>query len=285
MAEHEAQSSGEYIRHHIEFLANKEQTGIFDFTVIHWDSVFWSVFLGLVFIGTFYLVARRATAGVPGRLQNFIEMVVEFVANTARESFHGNNPMIAPMALTIFVWVFLFNFMDVVPVDLIPSIAGGLGFAHMKVVPSTDLNIVFGMSLTVFTLIIYYSIKMKGLGGFIGELTLHPFESRSIVGKIILIPVNLVLEIVPFLAKPVSLALRLYGNLFAGEMIFILIALLTLSAGFAGLATVGGWVAVLAQILLGLVWAIFHILVITIQAYIFMILTVIFLSLASNKSH
>jgi F-type H+-transporting ATPase subunit a len=283
MAEHEAHSTGEYIRHHITFLSNKEQTAIVDFTVINWDSVFWSVFLALVFVVTFYMVARKATTGVPGKLQNFIELVVEFVDNTVKETYHGNSKLIAPLALTIFCWVLLFNTMDIMPVDFFPAAAAGVGLSHMKVVPSTDLNITFGMSITVFILIIYYSIRFKGLGGFIGELTLHPFQSKNKVVQALIIPFNFILEFVPFIAKPVSLSLRLYGNMFAGEMIFMLIALFTLSMGFHGLTTFGGWVAVVAQLLLGTVWAVFHFLIGALQAFIFMILTIIYLSLASEK--
>jgi F-type H+-transporting ATPase subunit a len=285
MAEHATPTIGEYIRHHITFLANKEQKGIVDFTVIHWDSVFWSVFLAIVFAGTFYLVGRKATSGVPGKMQNFIELIVEFVDKQVREVYHGNSKLIAPLALTIFCWVFLFNFMDMVPVDLFPELAKGVGLHNMKVVPSTDLNVTFGMSLTVFLLIIFYSIKMKGLGGFIGELTLHPFQSKNKIVQALIIPINFVLEFVPFIAKPVSLSLRLYGNLFAGEMIFLLIALFTLSMGFGALLTFGGWVAIVSQTILGLGWAIFHILVVTLQAFIFMVLTIIYLSMASEKSH
>lgn len=285
MAEHEAQSTGEYIRHHITFLSSKEQTSIVDFSVINWDSVSWSVFLALVFVGTFYFVARRATAGVPGKLQNFIEFVVEFVDDLVRETYHGKSKLIAPLALTIFCWVFLFNCMDIMPVDFFPAVAAGAGLSHMKVVPSTDLNITFGLSLTVFILIIYYSIRFKGFGGFIGEFTLHPFQHKNMFVQALIIPFNFVLEFVPFIAKPISLSLRLYGNMFAGEMIFLLIALFTLSLGFHALTTVGGWGWVLAQVALGSAWAIFHFLIGGLQAFIFMILTVIYLSLASEKSH
>jgi F-type H+-transporting ATPase subunit a len=283
MAEHEAQTTGEYIRHHITFLANKEQKSVIDFSVINWDSVSWSVFLALVFCVTFYLVARKSTAGVPGKMQNFIETVVEFVDSQVRDNYHGTSKLIAPLALTIFCWVFLFNCMDIMPVDFFPAAAAGAGLAHMKVVPSTDLNVTFGMSITVFILIVYFSIRFKGLGGFIGELTLHPFQSKNIFVQILIIPFNFILEFVPFIAKPISLSLRLYGNMFAGEMIFMLIALFTLSLGFQGLASFGGWVAVLAQLLLGSVWAVFHFLIGGLQAFIFMILTIIYLSLASEK--
>jgi F-type H+-transporting ATPase subunit a len=200
-----------------------------------------------------------------------------------REVYHGNSKLIAPLALTIFCWVFLFNFMDLVPVDLIPMLATSVGISHMKVVPSTDLNITFGMSLTVFALIIFYSIKEKGLGGFIGEFTLHPFSTKNKFVQVLIMPFNFVLEFVPFLAKPVSLSLRLYGNLFAGEMIFMLIALFTLSLGAEHLLSFGGILAVVAQLVLGLAWALFHILVIVLQSFIFMVLTIIYLSMASQK--
>lgn len=281
MAEHSSEqlSATEYIVHHLGFLANKEQTGIVDFSVIHYDSVFFSVVLALLFGGSFYLAARTASSGVPGKFQNFVELVVEFVDSQVKDTFHGTSKLIAPLALTIFCWVFLFNAMDLVPVDLLPAVAKAFGFEHLKVVPSTDLNVTFAMSLTVFALIIFYSIKMKGLGGFIGELIFQPFSANNVFAKIMLAPVNFLLEFVTLVARPVSLALRLFGNLFAGEMIFLLLAVLTLS-GLGMLGTVGGWLAVVAHALLGLVWAIFHILVITLQAFIFMVLTIVYLSMA-----
>jgi F-type H+-transporting ATPase subunit a len=285
MAEHEVPSTGEYIRHHITFLSNKEQTAIIDFSVVNWDSVAWSVLLALVFLGVFYMVARKATSGVPGKMQNFVEYVVEWIDGLVRENYNGNSKLIAPLALTVFCWVFLFNCMDVMPVDFFPSAAEGVGLSHMKVVPSTDLNITFGLSITVFILIIYYSIRMKGLGGFIGEMTLHPFHSNNKIVQACIIPFNFILEFVPFIAKPVSLSLRLYGNMFAGEMIFMLIALFTLSLGFEKLLTLGAWGWAIPQFLLGSVWAVFHFLIGGLQAFIFMILTVIYLSLASQKSH
>ncbi|MDB6092331.1 MAG: synthase subunit [Gammaproteobacteria bacterium] len=279
-----APSAGEYILHHLTFLSNKTPHGIVDFSVINLDSVFFAVLLAAAFGGSFYLAARTATAGVPGKFQNFVELVVEFVDNQVKDTFHGSSKVIAPLALTIFCWVFLFNAMDLLPVDLLPALAHGAGIEHLKVVPTTDLNVTFGMSLTVFILIIYYSIKMKGLGGFIRELTLQPFTSKNVAVQAILVPINLLLELVTLFARPVSLALRLFGNLYAGEMIFLLLALLTLSSGFGGLATVGGWLGLIAQGVLGLAWAIFHILVITLQAFIFMVLTVVYLAMA-NEHH
>lgn len=282
-AEHAAEqapTAGEYILHHLTFLKNKEPGGIVDFHVVHWDSVFFSVLLAVLFAGSFYFAARRAAnTGVPKGFQSFVELLIDFIDNTVKESFSHHSKVIAPLALTIFAWVFLFNFMDLLPVDLLPKVAHWFGIEHLKSVPSTDVNVTFGMSLTVFALIIFYSIKMKGLGGFVSEFTMQPFAAKNPIVKVLLIPANLVLEIVPFLARPISLSLRLFGNLFAGEMIFLLIALLTLN-GLSGLTGVGGWLGVIAHLVLGLVWAIFHILVITLQAFIFMVLTIIYLSMA-----
>lgn len=281
MAAEQTTTANEYILHHLTFLSNKEPKGIVDFSVIHLDTVFFSVALALLFGGAFYFAARTAKAGVPGKFQNFVELVVEFVDTQVKDSFHGTNKLLAPLALTIFCWVLLFNAMDILPVDLLPWAAHGVGIEHLKVVPTTDLNTTFAMALTVFVLIIYYSIKMKGLGGFIGELTMQPFVSKNIFLKVLLIPVNLLLEIVPFLARPISLSLRLYGNLFAGEMIFLLLAALTLH-GVHQLSGVGGWALLVAQFALAFAWAVFHLLVITLQAFIFMVLTIVYLSMAQE---
>jgi F-type H+-transporting ATPase subunit a len=281
MAAEQPITANEYILHHLTFLSNKEPKGIVDFTVIHLDTVFFSVLLALLFGGAFYFAARTATSGVPGKFQNFVELVVEFVDQQVKDSFHGTNKLLAPLALTIFCWVFLFNAMDVLPVDLLPYIAHGAGIEHLKVVPTTDLNVTFAMALTVFVLIIYYSIKVKGLGGFIGELTLQPFSAKNPVVKALLVPANLILEIVPFLARPISLSLRLYGNLFAGEMIFLLLAALTLH-GISQLSSVGGWLLLVAQFALAFLWAVFHLLVITLQAFIFMVLTIVYLAMAQE---
>src|SRR6266704_36904 len=181
----EPSSANEYILHHLTFLQNKESSGILDFSVIHWDSVFFSVVLAILFGGSFYLAARKATTGVPSKFQNFVELIVEFIDNQVKDTFHGTNKLLAPLALTIFCWVFLFNAMD-----LLPAIAHGVGFEHLKVVPSTDLNVTFALSLSVFILIIYYSIKMKGLGGFLAEFTLQPFSAKNPVVKVLLVPAN-----------------------------------------------------------------------------------------------
>ncbi|TLZ35615.1 MAG: F0F1 ATP synthase subunit A [Gammaproteobacteria bacterium] len=281
MAAAESASGGanEYIRHHLTFLSNRDPKGIVDFSVINLDSVFFSVALALLFGGLFYFAARKATTGQPGKFQNFVELLVETINKQVTDTFHGTSALIAPLALTIFCWVFLFNAMDILPVDLLPWLARAVGVEHLKVVPSTDLNVTFALSLTVFVLIIFYSIRMKGLGGFVGELTLQPFTSSNKLVKALLVLPNLILEIVPLLARPISLSLRLYGNLFAGEMIFLLLAILSLR-GIEQLSHFTGWLFVVLQFGLAFVWAVFHLLVITLQAFIFMVLTVVYLAMA-----
>jgi F-type H+-transporting ATPase subunit a len=281
MAAEQPTTANEYILHHLTFLSNREPKGVVDFSVIHLDTVFFSILLAVLFAGSFYLAARTSTSGQPGKFQNFVELIVEFVDTQVKDSFHGTNKLLAPLALTIFCWVFLFNAMDVLPVDLLPYLAHGAGIEHLKVVPTTDLNVTFAMSLTVFVLIIYYSIKVKGFGGFIAELTLQPFSAKNPFVKALLVPANLILEIVPFLARPISLSLRLYGNLFAGEMIFLLLAALTLH-GISQLSSVGGWALLVAQVVLAFAWAVFHLLVITLQAFIFMVLTIVYLAMAQE---
>jgi len=271
----------DYILHHQKNLSNETPHGIFDFSVINYDTIFFSLLLAVVFLAFFGLVARRATAGVPGRVQNFIETIVEFVDRQVRDTFHGASRLVAPLALTIFCWIFLFNFMDLIPVDLLPLVARGVGLQHLKVVPSTDLNATFAMSLTVFILIIFYNLKMKGPLGFLGELTLNPFRARNPFVQALLVPVNFILESVTFLARPLSLSLRLYGNLYAGEMVFLLLAVLTLQ-GISALSHFSGWFFLVMQFFLALVWAGFHLLIITLQAFIFMVLTIVYLSMASE---
>jgi F-type H+-transporting ATPase subunit a len=276
----------EYIAHHLTFLTNHKPNGLLDLSVVNFDSVFFSVVLALVFGGTFIFAARRATSGTPGKLQNFVEVLVTFVDDQVRGIFQGQSKLIAPLALTIFCWVFLFNVMDILPIDLLPSAAGAAGLGHLRIVPSIDLNVVFSLSLTVFFLIIFYSIKMKGLGGFLGELSMHPFppsgKQANIVLRVACIPVNLIMELPTFFARPVSLALRLYGNMYAGEMVFVLIALLTLTSGFAALSSVGGWLSILGSVLVGMVWTLFDLFIGLLQAFIFMMLTIVYLSQASE---
>ncbi|MDD7804086.1 MAG: F0F1 ATP synthase subunit A [Endozoicomonas sp. (ex Botrylloides leachii)] len=225
------------------------------------DSIFWSVFVGFIFIGIFRYVAIRATSGVPGRLQNAIESIIEFVDTSVKDGFYGKNPLIAPLALTVFVWVFFMNLLDLIPVDWIPGLSTLAGIPYMKIVPSADPNITMSMSLSVFILMIFFWIKEKGIKGMFGDLALHPFSSNNLILQILLIPINLVLETVSLVAKPISLGLRLFGNMYAGELIFILIAMV-------------GW----PQLPLHFGWAVLHILVITLQAYIFMTLTIVYLS-------
>lgn len=234
----------------------------------HVDTLAWSIGLGLVFLWFFRSVAKKASSGVPTKTQAFVELVVDFVNDNVTATFHGRSRLIAPLALTIFCWVLIMNLMDLVPVDLLPSIAGmvgqyGFGMdphdVYMKAVPTTDLNLTFALAIGVFMLIIFYSIRMKGIGGFTKELTMQPF------GHPVFIPVNFILESVTLLARPLSLALRLFGNLYASELIFILIA------------TIGYF-----QLPLHFMWAVFHILVLPLQAFIFMMLTIVYLSLASE---
>ncbi|WP_105253384.1 F0F1 ATP synthase subunit A [Pseudoalteromonas sp. T1lg75] len=265
-----------YIQHHL----TNGQVSIGDgwFWKLNVDTLAWSIGLGLIFLWIFKRAANKATLGVPGKFQCFIEMVVEFVDQNVKDTFHGRSRLIAPLALTIFVWVFLMNLMDLIPVDFLPALAGQIGVlsgavesshdVYMKVVPTTDLNLTLALGIGVFALIIFYSIRVKGLMGFIKELTLHPFSSKNMVVQALFIPVNFILEFVTLIAKPVSLGLRLFGNLYAGELIFILIAAIGLF-----------------QLPLHFVWAVFHILVIVLQAFIFMMLTIVYLSMASEDNH
>lgn len=270
-------TTSEYIKHHLtnatmcstdNGIAFNKACSDAGFWAWHVDTLAWSIGLGLLFLFIFRSVAKKATTGVPSKMQAFVELIVEFVDDNVKSTFHGKSALIAPLALTIFVWVLLMNLMDLVPVDLLPTIAGLVGSSafgmdphdvYMKAVPTTDLNLTFALAAGVFILIIYYSIKMKGIGGFTKELTMQPF------GHPLFIPVNFILETVTLLARPLSLALRLFGNLYASELIFILIA------------TIGYF-----QLPLHFMWAVFHILVLPLQAFIFMMLTIVYLSLAAE---
>jgi F-type H+-transporting ATPase subunit a len=287
------ETSGEYITHHLTNLtfgklpegyarydgsvvgegglwtiAHNNEAADMGFWALNLDSMGFSIGLGVLFLWLFRKVALKASAETPSGWQNFVEMLVEFVDESVRGSFSGRNKLIAPLSITIFVWIFLLNLMDLIPVDLVPWIASLTGIPYLKIVPSTDPNVTFGLSLGVFALVLYYSFKMKGPGGFFAELAFHPFPK-------FLMPVNLLLEGVTLIAKPVSLALRLFGNMYAGEMIFILIALMYS----------GGWVLGIFGGFLQLGWAIFHILIITLQAFIFMTLTIVYLDMASQEAH
>jgi len=239
------------------------ESAVMGFNAIHVDSMVWSIGLGLIFCWIFRRVAKKAETGVPSGMLNAMEMVVEFVDGTVKDTFHGHNKLVAPLALTVFVWVFLMNLMDLIPVDLIPTLLSFAGVHYLKIVPSTDPNITMGMAVGIFILMLYYSIKIKGFG-FVKELTMTPFNHWAFI------PVNLFMEVVGLLAKPFSLGLRLFGNMYAGEMIFILIAAL-FSAGWAWMLPAG---------LLQVAWSIFHILIIVLQAFIFMVLTIVYLSMA-----
>ena len=271
-------TSSSYIEHHLQNLqVCKSETGEWvwnhctgNFWTINVDSMFWSVLLGLVFVVLFRSVAKKSSADKPSKFQAFVEIVVEFVDSSVKDTLHGTSRLIAPLGLTIFVWVFLMNLMDLIPVDWIPMTAKAVGIPYMKVVPTTDVNVTFGMSIAVFFLIIFYTIKNKGVTGFIAELTLHPIapptKGLGLLAAPFIIAFNFILESVALLAKPVSLSLRLFGNMFAGELIFILIALLGVY-----------------QLPLHFGWALFHVLIVTLQAFIFMMLTIVYLSLASEK--
>lgn len=333
-------TTGEYIGHHLQNLtygqhadgtwgiahsaAEATAMGFWAFNV---DTMFWALVLGVAFYFMFGNVAKKANSGVPTRFQAFVEIVVEFVDTSVRESFHGTSKFIAPLALTLFVWIFFMNFMDLIPVDWLPWVATQIGVPYQKVVPTTDINATMSMALTVFILILYFTIKVKGVGGFIAELTGQPFASKGPVGKAMFFIPNLLLETVALLAKPVSLGLRLFGNMYAGELIFILIAVVfTAGSGIiaGGLSSMFGehipawfwvlatasvfvtllmnmkglinnkktlWLLAIEMLLVGglaflggqlmhFMWAAFHLIIVTLQAFIFMMLTIVYLSMA-----
>jgi F-type H+-transporting ATPase subunit a len=277
----ETLTSADYIRHHLQNLTcelhegqihcahTAEEAKEMGFWALNVDTFAVSLVLGLVFLMFFYRIGQKAKKGVPSGAQNFVEWIIEFIDNSVRGSFTGRSALVAPLAMTVFLWIFLMNLMDLIPVDYVPYLASALGLGHFKVVPSTDPNATIGMSLGVFFLVVFYSIKMKGFGGFVGELAFMPFQSKNKLVQVVFMPVNILLEGVNLIAKPVSLALRLFGNMYAGEMIFILIALLPFYT----------------QWTLSLPWAIFHILIVTLQAFIFMTLTIVYLDMAHQEHH
>jgi len=333
-------TTGEYIGHHLQNLTfgqhadgswglahSAEEAQAMGFWAFNVDTMFWAILLGLCFYFMFRSVAKKANSGVPTRFQALVEIIVEFVDTSVRESFHGTSKFIAPLALTLFVWIFFMNFMDLIPVDWLPWVAEQAGIHYQKVVPTTDINATMSMALTVFILILFFSIKIKGVGGFIGELTGQPFAASSTFGKVMFFIPNLLLETVALLAKPVSLGLRLFGNMYAGELIFILIAVVfTAGSGIiaAGLSSVFGehipawfwviatasvfatlwlnmrgaldnkktiWILMVEMLLIGglaflggqlmhFIWAAFHLIIVTLQAFIFMMLTIVYLSMA-----
>jgi F-type H+-transporting ATPase subunit a len=272
--EHGPESIGDYIVHHL----TNWHVG-HGFWTFHVDSLLVSALLGLLFVGSFYLAARSPKPGTPRGFRSFVEMMVEFVDSQVKDSFHGENKLIAPLALTIFSLVWLMNSVDLWPVDFWPTLIAErtIGLKNFKAVPTTDLNITFGIAFSVFLLVQFYSVKIKGAGGYAKEFLFHPFNT------IWLSWFNLILKVIEEIAKPISLGLRLFGNMYAGELIMILIGLFVLSLGWpTGIGPAFAWIG---QFILGLGWAIFHILIITLQAFIFMMLTIVYLSMAHETHH
>jgi F-type H+-transporting ATPase subunit a len=279
-AQGQGPTAGEYIVHHLQHLQNQKQTGVVDFSVFNLDSLFYATVLGIVGCWLLYRAAAKATSGVPGRFQAAVELLVEMVDSQAKGIVHSatSRKLVAPLALTVFVWIFLMNAMDLLPVDLLPAIWHVAGPAlgakdYMRVVPTADLSVTMGLSLSVLLICLYYNVKIKGLGGWIHELFSAPFGD-----KWFLYPINFAMQMIEFVAKTVSHGMRLFGNMYAGELIFMLIALMggawSLSATGIGLA--------LGHIIAGSVWAVFHILIITLQAFVFMMLTLVYVGQAHD---
>jgi len=285
MATEHGPTASEYVVHHLTHLTNAKQTSLVDWSVFHLDTLFYSISLGLLTVLFLARVASRATSGVPGRLQAFVELLVEMVADQAKGIVHSaeSRKFVAPLALTVFVWIFLMNFMDLIPVDLLPRLWEGMyaaaghdpHHAYMRVVATADLNATLGMSLAVLLLCLHYSVKIKGFGGWMHEMFTAPFGAHPLLW-----PINFAMQIIEFIAKTVSHGMRLFGNMYAGELIFILIALM----GGAWAGTFGSSLLFLGHIIAGTIWAIFHILIITLQAFIFMMLTLVYVGQA-HESH
>jgi F-type H+-transporting ATPase subunit a len=270
-----APTAGEYISHHLQHLQNHKQTGVVDFSVVNFDSLFWSILLGV--LGSFFLwrAAKNMTSGVPGRFQAAVEMLVEMVDTQAKGIVHNatSRKLVAPLALTVFVWIFLMNAMDLLPVDLLPRLGEMVGIHYQRVVPSADLSVTMGMSLSVLLICLFYNIKIKGAGGWAHELVSAPFGA-----KWYLAPVNLAMQLIEFIAKTVSHGMRLFGNMYAGELIFMLIALMGGAFAFTGT----GIALALGHVIAGTVWALFHLIIITLQAFVFMMLTLVYLGQAHD---
>nr|WP_150697840.1 F0F1 ATP synthase subunit A [Pandoraea terrae] len=276
--ESHAPNPSEYISHHLANLASATQTKIVDFSIINWDTMFWSIAMGVLGCFLLWLAARRATSGVPGRFQAAVEMLVEMVEDQSKSIVHGNRAFIAPLALTVFVWVTLMNSLDLLPVDLPSSIIRWVGLesiiSHHRIVPTADLNGTLGISVGVLILMLFYSFKIKGAGGFMHELFTAPFGNHFLLW----LP-NLLLNIIEFLAKTVSLGMRLFGNMYAGELVFLLIALLGGIWSFGADTSVLGFVG---HVIAGTAWAIFHILIVLLQAFIMMMLTLVYIGQAHD---
>jgi len=283
MAAEHGPTAGEYIVHHLTHLQNQKPKGVLDFSVFNLDSIFWSIVLGVLGCWLLWLAARKATSGVPGRFQAAVEVLVDMVDSQAKGIVHSaeSRKLVAPLALTVFVWIFLLNAMDLLPVDLIPvifeSIYAAAGHdphhAYMRVVPTADLSVTMGLSLAVLLVCLYYNVKIKGLGGWVHELFTAPFGSHPLLW-----PFNFLMQIIEFVAKTVSHGMRLFGNMYAGELIFMLIALM---GGAFSLSATGLALAV-GHIIAGSAWAIFHILIITLQAFVFMMLTLVYVGQAHD---
>ena len=276
MATEHAPTASEYIVHHLTFLTSKKQESLVDWSVLHLDTLFFSIGLGLLAIFIMARLAARATSGVPGRFQAAVEIVVEMVSDQAKGIVHSpkSREFVAPLALTVFVWIFLMNAMDLLPLDVLPLLGNAVGIHSMRVVPTADLNATLGMSLAVLLLCLYYSVKIKGLGHWIHELFTAPFGAHPLLW-----PINFAMQMIEFVAKTVSHGMRLFGNMYAGELIFMLIALMggawSLSATGIGLA--------IGHVIAGTAWAIFHILIITLQAFVFMMLTLVYVGQAHDS--
>ena len=277
-ANSETPSASEYIKHHLTHLSSGEQTSLVDFSIIRWDTMFFSIACGIVVILLLRAAAKNATSGVPGRFQAAVEMLVELVEEQSRSIVHGNRAFIAPLALTVFCWVVVMNAIDLLPVDLFPRLAHWVGIEHLRPLPTADLNATLGMSFGVLILVLYYNFKIKGIGGFMHELVAAPFgTSKNPFFAVLLAIPNFLLNIIEFVSKTVSLGMRLFGNMYAGELIFFLIALL--GGAWVGFNT-GSILAFIGHVLAGSVWAIFHILIVLLQAFIFMMLTLVYIGQA-----
>lgn len=277
MATEHAPTASEYVVHHLTHLTSSKQTALVDWTVFHLDTLFFSISLGLLTVFVLARVASRATSGVPGRFQSFVELLVEMVADQAKGVVHSpeSRKFVAPLALTVFIWIFLLNFMDLVPVDLLPMLGALVGIDYMRVVATADLNATLGMSLAVLLTSLYYTVKIKGFGGWMHEMFTAPFGSNPVLW-----PINFTMQIIEFIARTLSHGVRLFGNMYAGKLIFILIALM----GGAWDGTFGSNLLFLGHIVAGTIWALLHIVIITLQAYIFMMLTLVYVGQA-HESH
>jgi F-type H+-transporting ATPase subunit a len=274
-AEGHAPTAGEYIVHHLQHLQNQKQTSLVDFSVFNLDSIFYAVVLGV--LGCFFLwrAARKATPGVPGRFQAAVEILVEMVDSQAKGIVHNakSRKFVAPLALVVFIWIFLMNAMDLLPVDLLPRIGELFGIHYMRVVPTADLSVTMGLSLSVLLICLFYNVKIKGIGGWLHELFTAPFGAHPLLW-----PVNFAMQIIEFVAKTVSHGMRLFGNMYAGELIFLLIALM----GGAWSLTGTGIGLAIGHVVAGFVWAVFHILIITLQAFVFMMLLLVYVGQAHD---